>query len=66
MQLAYFSDIAGHVRRAIDGDADALSQTLQSIFRSFMAVAQRVRVEFFDKELKPPTLPVMRIRLKFA
>ena len=66
MQLAYFSDIAGHVRRATDGDADDLSQTLQSVFRSFMAVAQRVKVEFFDKEIKPPPLPAMRIRLKFA
>lgn len=65
-QLAYFSDIAGHVRRAIDGGADDLSQTLQSVFRSFIAVAQRLKVEFFDKEIKPPTLPAMRIRLKFA
>ena len=65
-QLAGFSDIAGHVRRAIDGDTDALSQTLKSIFCSFIAVAQRVKVEFFDKELKPPPLPAMRIRLKFA
>ena len=66
IQLAYFSDIAGRVRRATTGEQDNLSQTLQSIFRSFMAVAERIRVELFDKVFKPPLITDMRIRLKFA
>jgi hypothetical protein len=66
MQLAYFSDIAGRVRRATTGEQDNLSQTLKSIFCSFMAVAQQIRVELFHKVFKPPLLPSMRIRLKFA
>jgi hypothetical protein len=66
IQLAYFSDIAGRVRRATTGGQDNLSQTLQSIFRSFMAVAERIRVELFEKVFKPPLLSDMRIRLKFA
>lgn len=66
IQLAYFSDIAGHVRRATTGDLDSLSQTLKSIFRSFLAVAYRIKVEVFERELRPPSLAPMRIRLKFA
>lgn len=66
IQLAYFGDIAGHVRRATTGDLDSLSQTLKSIFRSFLAVAYRIKVEVFERELRPPSLAPMRIRLKFA
>lgn len=66
MQLAYYTDIAGHVRRSLEDDPEYLSQTLQSIFRSFITVAQRIRVELFDKVFKPPLLPPMRIRLTFA
>ena len=66
MQLASLTDIAGHVRRAMNDEQDHLSQTLRSIFRSFKAVAQRIRVELFEKVFKPPPLPTMRIRLMFA
>jgi len=66
MQLAYYTDIAGHVRCSLDDDRDYLSQSLKSIFRSFKTVAQRIRVELFDKVFKPPLLPPMRIRLTFA
>jgi len=66
IQLAYFTDVAGHVRLAMTDEKAELFQTLQSIFRSFKTVAQRIRVEFFDKVFKPPLLPKMRIKLKFA
>jgi len=66
IQLACFSDIAGHVRRATTGDQDNLSQSLQGIFRSFMLIAQQIRMEFFNKVFKPPSLKTMRVRMKFA
>ena len=66
MQLACYTDMAGHVRCALEDDRNYLSQSLHSIFRSFMTVAQRIKVELFDKVLKPPSLPAMRIRLTFA
>jgi len=66
IQLAYFSDMAGRVRRATTGDLDNLSQTLKNVFRSFLAVAYRIKVEVFERELRPPLLGSMRIRLKFA
>jgi hypothetical protein len=66
IQLAYFSDIAGRVRGATTGEQDNLSQILKNIYGSFMEVARRIKVELFDKVFKPPLLPFMRIRLKFA
>lgn len=66
IQLTSFTDIAGYVRRATTGERDKLSQTLKGIFGSFMAIAERIKVELFNKVFKPPLLTDMRIRLKFA
>ena len=66
IQLAYFTNIAGYVRRAITSTKDNLSQSLKSIFNSFSIVAGKVKTDFFNRVFKPPKLPVMRIKLKFA
>ncbi len=66
IQLAYFSDMAGHIRRSLTGETDALSQSLKTIFKSLSAVARHIRTELFYQVFRPPKLKNMRIRLKFA
>jgi hypothetical protein len=66
IQLASFTDIAGQVRRIMTADNDTLSQSLKSIFKTSKMIAQRMRVELFDKIFKPPLISSMRVRLKFA
>lgn len=66
IQLAYYSDIAGYVRRQTTKAIDQLSQTLKSIFKTFAVVAWRIKVELLEKEFKPPILERLRVRLKFA
>ena len=66
MQLAGLTDIAGQVRRQITGETDQLSQSLKTIFRTFGMIAQRIKVELFEKVFKPPLIISMRVRLKFA
>ena len=66
IQLASFTDIAGQVRRIMTADTDTLSQSLKSIFKTSKMIAQRMRVELFDKIFKPPLISSMRVRLKFV
>ena len=66
IQLTSLTDIAGQVRRVMTGDTDTLSQSLKSIFKISKMIAQRMRVELFDKVFKPPLICSMRVRLKLA
>ncbi len=65
-QLSYVANIAGNVRRATDEVDDDLSQTLKEIFHSFIAVAEQIKTGLLKAIFKPPILPPLRIRLKFA
>ncbi|MDD3102506.1 MAG: transposase family protein [Patescibacteria group bacterium] len=66
LQLACFTDVAGQIRRLLTGETDNLSQSLKNIFQTFAIIALRIRIELLEKIFKPPPIPQMRIRLKFA
>ncbi|MFA6715918.1 MAG: hypothetical protein WCS27_11125, partial [Victivallaceae bacterium] len=61
-----FTDVAGQIRRLLTGEADNLSQSLKNIFQTFAIIALRIRIELLEKVFRPPPIPQMRIRLKFA
>ncbi len=66
IQLVCYTDIAGQVRQVTTDIKDNLSQSLKEIFGTFILIAQKIRIELFEKIFKPPQLQNMRVRLRLA